>query len=123
MSLPSNSTEVKPTPAARILNLKARLRTTGDGDAHGLLEGWCNVTERPSLQGVPIRHTCMLPDLQVGKPFKQSFFLLMPLYLVPPDTHHTILLSFYLFIVAPLPKLQTSTAVAQTPRRTVIHSN
>ncbi|GAA48641.1 hypothetical protein CLF_101860 [Clonorchis sinensis] len=34
-----------------------------------------------------------------------------------------LLLSFYFFLVAPLPKLQTSTAVAQTPRRTVIHSN
>ena len=42
---------------------------------------------------------------------------------MPPDTRHMLLLSFYFFLVAPLPKLQTSTAVAQTPRRTVIHSN
>ncbi|KAG5453394.1 hypothetical protein CSKR_110033 [Clonorchis sinensis] len=42
---------------------------------------------------------------------------------MPPDTRNMLLLSFYFFLVAPLPKLQTSTAVAQTPRRTVIHSN
>ncbi|GAA55994.1 hypothetical protein CLF_109584 [Clonorchis sinensis] len=42
---------------------------------------------------------------------------------MPPDTRNMQLLSFYFFLVAPLPKLQTSTAVAQTPCRTVIHSN
>ncbi|KAG5449086.1 hypothetical protein CSKR_100260 [Clonorchis sinensis] len=34
-----------------------------------------------------------------------------------------LLLSFYFFLVAPLPKLQTSTPVAQTPHKTVIYSN
>ncbi|KAG5454000.1 hypothetical protein CSKR_102087 [Clonorchis sinensis] len=63
--------------------------------------------------------------LQVGNSLSSTsrFFLLAPLYLMPPDTRHTLLHSFYFFLVALLPKLQTSTAVAQAPRRTVIHSN
>ncbi|KER23293.1 hypothetical protein T265_08779 [Opisthorchis viverrini] len=51
------------------------------------------------------------------------FFLSTLLYLMPANTRHALLLSFYFFLVAPFPELQSSTAVAQTPLIAVIRSN